>query len=121
MTDVGSRFTARFPKAALAALCTSVSWLPSRNKTGSNVSLPTSRTSFSVISANARAADRWRSTLSLKERVVKEASGEPVKKLVVVRSRRLYAEMSGLSDFKYISALDHVACLPRHCQNSLSR
>jgi hypothetical protein len=39
-----------------------------------------------VISAKARAADRWRSTLSEKERVVREARGEPVKKFVVVRS-----------------------------------
>ena len=36
---------------------------------GSSVSRPTSRTSFSVISANASAADRCRSTLSEKERV----------------------------------------------------
>jgi hypothetical protein len=39
-----------------------------------------------VISAKARAADRCKSTLSLKERVVSAAKGEPVKKLVVVRS-----------------------------------
>jgi hypothetical protein len=50
------------------------------------VSLPTSLTSFSVISAKASAADRCRSTLSEKERVVNAARGDPVKKLVVVRS-----------------------------------
>lgn len=50
------------------------------------MSLPTSLTSFSVISANASAADRCRSTLSEKERVVSAARGDPVKKLVVVRS-----------------------------------
>ncbi len=53
---------------------------------GSSVSRPTGRTSFSVISANASAALRWRSTLSEKESVVSAESGEPVKKLVVVRS-----------------------------------
>lgn len=53
---------------------------------GSSVSRPTGRTSFSVISAKARAALRWRSTLSEKESVVSAESGEPVKKLVVVRS-----------------------------------
>ena len=78
--------TARLPNAALAARCTSWSWLVNRYKTGSSVSLPTSRTSFSVISAKASAADRCRSTLSEKERVVKAARGEPVKKLVVFRS-----------------------------------
>jgi hypothetical protein len=39
-----------------------------------------------VISANARAAERCRSTLSENERVVSAARGEPVKKFVVVRS-----------------------------------
>jgi len=53
---------------------------------GSSVSRPTGRTSFSVISAKASAALRWRSTLSEKESVVSAESGEPVKKLVVVRS-----------------------------------
>lgn len=53
---------------------------------GSSVSRPTGRTSFSVISANASAALRWRSTLSEKESVVSAESGEPVKKLVVVLS-----------------------------------
>ena len=53
---------------------------------GSSVSRPTGRTSFSVISANASAALRWRSTLSEKESVVKAESGAPAKKLVVVRS-----------------------------------
>jgi hypothetical protein len=53
---------------------------------GSSVSRPTGRTSFSVISAKASAALRWRSTLSEKESVVNAESGEPVKKLVVVRS-----------------------------------
>ena len=53
---------------------------------GSKVSLPTGRTSFSVISAKASAALRWRSTLSEKERVVSAVRGEPAKKLVVVRS-----------------------------------
>jgi hypothetical protein len=55
---------------------------------GSSVSRPTGRTSFSVISANASAALRWRSTLSENERVVNAARGEPAKKLVVVRSAR---------------------------------
>lgn len=83
-----SPLTARLPKAALAARCTSASWLVKRYNTGSKVSLPTSLTSFSVISAKAKAADRCRSTLSEKERVVRAAKGEPVKKLVVVRSKR---------------------------------
>ena len=47
---------------------------------------PTGLTSFSVISAKANAALRWRSTLSEKERVVSAVRGEPAKKLVVVRS-----------------------------------
>jgi hypothetical protein len=38
-------FTARFPSAALAALCTSMSGLCNRNRMGSRVSRPTSRTS----------------------------------------------------------------------------
>jgi hypothetical protein len=79
-------FTAKFPRAALAARCTSVSWLERRKRMGSSVSRPTGRTSFSVISANASAALRWRSTLSEKESVVSAESGEPAKKLVVVRS-----------------------------------
>lgn len=78
--------TAKLPSAALAARCTSVSWLLSKNNMGSSVSLPTGRTSFSVISANARAALRWRSTLSEKESVVSAERGDPTKKLVVVRS-----------------------------------
>lgn len=78
--------TAKFPRAALAARCTSVSWLLSKKRIGSNVSRPTGRTSFSVISANARAALRCKSTLSEKERVVRADRGDPVKKLVVVRS-----------------------------------
>ena len=53
---------------------------------GSRVSRPTGRTSFSVISANARAALRWRSTLSENESVVNAVSGGPEKKLVFVRS-----------------------------------
>lgn len=53
---------------------------------GSSVSRPTGRTSFSVISANASAALRCRSTLSENDRVVRAVKGEPVKKLVVVRS-----------------------------------
>lgn len=55
---------------------------------GSRVSRPTGRTSFSVISANASAALRWRSTLSEKESVVRAVRGDPWKKLVVVRSER---------------------------------
>lgn len=78
--------TARFPRAALAARCTSVSWLLRRKRIGSKVSRPTGRTSFSVISAKARAALRCKSTLSEKESVVKAARGEPVKKFVVVLS-----------------------------------
>ena len=53
---------------------------------GSKVSLPTGRTSFSVISAKARAALRCKSTLSEKDRVVNATNGAPEKKLVVVRS-----------------------------------
>jgi hypothetical protein len=53
---------------------------------GSRVSRPTARTSFSVISANASAALRCRSTLSENESVVSADSGSPEKKLVVVRS-----------------------------------
>lgn len=78
--------TAKFPNAALAARCTSVSWLLSKKRIGSRVSRPTGRTSFSVISANARAALRCKSTLSEKDSVVKADSGDPEKKLVVVRS-----------------------------------
>ena len=83
-------FTARFPSAALAARCTSVSWLPRRKRMGSRVSRPTGRTSFSVISAKASAALRWRSTLSEKESVVRAASGESLKKSVVVRSEETW-------------------------------
>lgn len=50
------------------------------------MSLPTCLTSFSVISANASAALLWRSMLSENDNVVSAESGEPVKKLVVVRS-----------------------------------
>ena len=57
---------------------------------GSSVSQPTGRTSFSVISANASATLRWRSTLSEKESIVTAESGESVKKLVVVRSFEKY-------------------------------
>lgn len=53
---------------------------------GSNVSRPTSRTSFSVISANASAALLCRSTLSLKDNVDNARRGSPVKKLVSDRS-----------------------------------
>lgn len=53
---------------------------------GSSVSLPTSLTSFSVISAKASAADLCRSTLSEKDKVERERSGSPVKKLVSDRS-----------------------------------
>lgn len=81
-----SQLTARLPSAALAALCTSTSWLWSRNMIGSNVSRPTSLTSFSVISANARAADLCKSTLSEKDSVERERRGSPVKKLVSERS-----------------------------------
>lgn len=78
--------TAKLPRAALAALWTSTSWLLRRNKMGSSVSRETSWTSFSVISAKARAALRWRSTLSLYERVESARSGSPAKKLVAERS-----------------------------------
>ena len=83
---MGSLLTAKFPNAALAARCTSVSWLLSKKRIGSRVSRPTGRTSFSVISAKARAALRCKSTLSEKDSVVKAESGDPEKKLVVVRS-----------------------------------
>lgn len=53
---------------------------------GSNVSLPTSLTSFSVISAKASAADLCKSTLSLNDNVLRDRSGSPVKKLVSERS-----------------------------------
>ncbi len=69
--------TARLPRAALAARCTSTSWLCRRNMMGSSVSRPTSRTSFSVISANASAALLCRSTLSLKESVDNALRGSP--------------------------------------------
>lgn len=84
--DFDVLLTAKLPNAALAARCTSVSWLLSRNRMGSSVSRLTACTSFSVISAKARAALRWRSTLSEKESVVSAERGEPSKKLVVVRS-----------------------------------
>lgn len=53
---------------------------------GSRVSLPTSLTSFSVISAKASAADLCRSTLSEKDKVERERKGSPVKKFVSDRS-----------------------------------
>ena len=43
-----------------------------------------------MISANARAALRWRSTLSEKDSVVSAAKGDPVKKFVVVRSNTVH-------------------------------
>jgi len=64
-----------------------------------------------VISANARAADRWRSTLSEKERVVSAARGEPVKKLVVVRSERMSDEVVG-------DGRAMVDSLSRYCRRS---
>ena len=51
-----SVFTAKFPKAPHAARCTSESASCNNIKIGSNTSLLTSLTSFSVISANANAA-----------------------------------------------------------------
>lgn len=64
---------------------------------GSKVSLPTGRTSFSVISAKARAALRCKSTLSENDRVVNEPNGEPAKKLVVVRSvPQSWQEINGI-------------------------
>ena len=65
---------------------------------GSRVSLPTGRTSFSVISAKARAALRCKSTLSEKESVVNAESGAPWKKLVVVRSARDSSERNKIGD-----------------------
>lgn len=62
---------------------------------GSRVSLPTSLTSFSVISANAKAAERWRSTFSENDKVVSAARGEPAKKLVVDRSGQRDASVKG--------------------------
>jgi len=44
---------------------------------------------FSVISAKARAAERWRSTLSENARVERARRGSPSKKLVSVRSREI--------------------------------
>ena len=65
---------------------------------GSRVSRPTDRTSFSVISAKARAALRCKSTLSENESVVKAERGDPEKKLVVVLSvRHVEIETSQLS------------------------
>ena len=61
---------------------------------GSRVSLPTGLTSFSVISANAKAALRCRSTLSENESVVKAVRGDPEKKLVVVRSKSNWCQPS---------------------------
>ena len=55
-------------------------------RTGSSVLRPTGRSSFSVISEKASAGPGWRSTLSEKESIVSAGSGEPAKKLVVVRS-----------------------------------
>lgn len=89
-------FTARLPSAALAARCTSVSWLLSKKRMGSSVSRPTGRTSFSVISANASAALRCRSTLSENDSVVRAVKGEPVKKLVVVRSVEAVSRRAGV-------------------------
>ncbi len=69
---------------------------------GSSVSRPTSRTSFSVISAKASAALRCRSTLSLNESVDSERSGLPAKKFVSARSvvgRRGGARESGRKEW----------------------
>ena len=107
--------TARFPRAALAARCTSMSELWSRKSIGSRVSRSTSRTSVcfpsamtgtarhlrpqyvasrglfqayaprSVISANVRLALRWRSILSEKTRVLRARRGSPEKKSVSPR------------------------------------
>lgn len=104
-------FTAKFPRAALAALCTSASWLLNKKRIGSSVSLPTGRTSFSVISAKARAALRWRSTLSEKESVVSADRGSPEKKLVVARSvRKVLRKKREVKEERYT--------LSRYCRRS---
>lgn len=108
--------TARLPNAALAARCTSVSWLLSRKRMGSSVSRPTGRTSFSVISANARAALRWRSTLSEKESVVNAESGDPEKKLVVVRSAVEGCENGAVGE--RLRARPRGYLLSRYCKRS---
>lgn len=100
--DVNILLTARLPRAALAARCTSVSLLDNRKSIGSRVSRPTSRTSEgckfgrlasgsrlcsprSVISANVKLADRCRSTLSEYTSVVRASNGGPEKKSVSAR------------------------------------
>ena len=92
-----SALTARLPSAALAARCTSTSCELNKNRMGSRVSRETSRTSFSVISANARAADLCRSTLSEYERVDKARKGSPVKKLVSWRFSRYWSRSATAS------------------------
>ena len=86
---------------------------------GSSVSLPTGRTSFSVISANASAALRWRSTLSENESVVNAARGESLKKSVVVRSAHEGRRV------EYHPVKKHMCCgvsiwhsLSRYCKRS---
>jgi hypothetical protein len=55
--------TARFPRAALAALCTSISGLCRRKRIGSKVSRSTSRTSVcAMISSNSAESLRSRAT-----------------------------------------------------------
>jgi hypothetical protein len=68
---------------------------------GSRVSRPTGRTSRSVISANASAALRCKSTLSENDSVVNAESGDPEKKLVVVRSGNLAVKVD--PDFEHIN------------------
>ena len=82
--------TARLPRAADAARWTSTSCELRRKRMGSSVSRDTSRTSFSVISAKASAAERCRSTLSEYERVERAPRGSPVKKLVSWRFSRYW-------------------------------
>lgn len=100
-------FTARLPRAALAARCTSRSGFWSRKRIGSNVSRSTSRTSvrgggqtfgaamtcrvlvpLSVISAKVKLADLCKSMLSEYTSVDKARRGSPEKKSVSARWRR---------------------------------
>jgi len=72
---------------------------------GSSVSRVTGRTSFSVISAKASAALRWRSTLSENESVVSAASAGPSKKSVVVRSRTRGGHKGMIEEQRWIYVL----------------
>ena len=88
--------TARFPNAPHAARCTSASMDCNRIKMGSNTSRLTSRTSFSVISANARAALLCKSMFSEYTKVSNERNGPLLKKSTSERFSK-YCKRAGIA------------------------